>query len=322
LEQDGSSFLMNNISIHSQRVKRFSKLEFIAKQVVEGFITGLHKSPFHGFSVEFAEHRLYNNGESTRHIDWKLYARTEKLFVKRYEEETNLRCQIVIDTSSSMYFPMKENDSQLDVNKIGFSTYAAASLVHLLKKQRDAFGLSLFADSVEVHTDTKSTTTHAQLVFNELEKLLQPQPKDQSKRSSGAKALHEIADKLKRRSLVILFSDMIENSEKNQDDLWNALQHLKHNKHEVILFHVTDKKKELDFDFENRPYRFVDMETGEELKLNPLEVREAYQKSMDKFEHDLKLKCGQYSIDLVQADIANGFDQVLLPYLLKRKKLY
>lgn len=322
LKQDGSLFFMNSISLHSQRVKRFSKLEFIAKQVVEGFITGLHKSPFHGFSVEFAEHRLYNNGESTRHIDWKLYARTEKLFVKRYEEETNLRCQIVIDTSSSMYFPMKDNDSHLDVNKIGFSTYAAASLVHLLKKQRDAFGLSLFSDSVEVHTDTKSTSTHSQLIFSELEKLLQPLPQDRTKRSSGAKALHEIADKLKRRSLVILFSDMIENSDQDQDDLWNALQHLKHNKHEVILFHVTDKKKELEFDFENRPYRFVDMETGEELKLNPIEVREAYQESMRKFEHDLKLKCGQYSIDLVQADIAQGFDQVLLPYLLKRKKLY
>ena len=322
MKQDGSLIFMNSISLHSQRVKRFSKLELIAKQVVEGFITGLHKSPFHGFSVEFAEHRLYNNGESTRHIDWKLYARTEKLFVKRYEEETNLRCQIVIDTSSSMYFPTKENTSELDVNKIGFSTYAAASLVHLLKKQRDAFGLSLFADNVEIHTDTKSTTTHAKLVFTQLEKLLAPLSKEQKKRSSGASALHEIADKLKRRSLVIVFSDMIENSEKNQDDLWNALQHLKHNKHEVILFHVTDKKKEMDFDFENRPYRFVDMETGEELKLNPLDVREAYQKSMQKFERDLKLKCGQYSIDLVQADISKGFDQVLLPYLLKRKKIY
>jgi uncharacterized protein (DUF58 family) len=322
LEAGRQSFYMNSISLHSQRVKQFSKLELIAKQVVEGFITGLHKSPFHGFSVEFAEHRLYNNGESTRHIDWKLYARTEKLFVKRYEEETNLRCQIVIDTSSSMYFPLKDNDSNLDVNKIGFSTYAAASLVHLLKRQRDAFGLSLFADDVEVHTDTKSTTIHSKLVFSELEKLLKPLPKQTSKRSSGAQALHEIADKIKRRSLVILFSDMIENSEKNQDDLWNALQHLKHNKHEVILFHVTDKKKEINFDFTNRPYRFVDMETGEELKLNPMEVREAYQKSMRKFEHDLKLKCGQYSIDLVQADISKGFEQVLLPYLLKRKKLY
>lgn len=320
---------MNSISLHSQQVKRFSKLELIAKQVVEGFITGLHKSPFHGFSVEFAEHRLYNTGESTRHIDWKLYARTEKLFVKRYEEETNLRCQIVIDTSSSMYFPMKDNlpvrqagSSQNDVNKIGFSTYAAAALVHLLKKQRDAFGISFFSNEVEIHTDTRSTTTHSKLVFTELEKLLEPLPKDKHKRSSGAKALHEIADKIKRRSLIILFSDMIENSEGDQDDLWNALQHLKHNKHEVILFHVTDRKKELEFDFENRPYRFVDMETGEELKLNPLEVREAYRRSMQNFEKDLKLKCGQYSIDLVEADISKGFDQVLLPYLLKRKKLY
>lgn len=313
---------MNSISLHSQRVKRFSKLELIAKQVVEGFITGLHKSPFHGFSVEFAEHRLYNNGESTRHIDWKLYARTEKLFVKRYEEETNLRCHIVMDTSSSMYYPIKDNDTKDDVNKIGFSTYAAASLVHLLKKQRDAFGLSLFSDKLEVHTDTKSTTTHSQLVFTELEKLLTPKNENASKRSSGAQALHEIAEKINRRSLVIIFSDMIENSEKTQDDLWNALQHLKHNKHEVLLFHVVDKKKELDFDFENRPYRFVDLETGEELKLNPLEVREAYQKSMKSFEQDLKLKCGQYKIDLIEADISKGFDQVLLPYLLKRKKLY
>lgn len=313
---------MNSISLHSQRVKQFSKLELIAKQVVEGFITGLHKSPFHGFSVEFAEHRLYNTGESTRHIDWKLYAKTEKLFVKRYEEETNLRCQIVIDTSSSMYYPIMDNLNQENVNKIGFSTYAAAALVHLLKKQRDAFGVSLFSDEVELHTETKSTTTHSQLVFTELDKLLKPLEKGVSKRSSGAQTLHEIAEKISRRSLVILFSDMIENSEKNQDDLWNALQHLKHNKHEVILFHVVDKKKEIEFDFENRPYRFVDLETGEELKLNPLEVREAYKKSMKTFEHDLKLKCGQYKIDLVEVDISQGFDQVLLPYLLKRKKLY
>lgn len=313
---------MNSISLHSQRVKQFSKLELIAKQVVEGFITGLHKSPFHGFSVEFAEHRLYNTGESTRHIDWKLYAKTEKLFVKRYEEETNLRCQIVIDTSSSMYYPIMDNSNEENVNKIGFSTYAAAALVHLLKKQRDAFGVSLFSDEVELHTETKSTTTHSQLVFTELDKLLKPLEKGVSKRSSGAQALHEIAEKISRRSLVILFSDMIENSEKNQNDLWNALQHLKHNKHEVILFHVLDKKKEIEFDFENRPYRFVDLETGEELKLNPLEVREAYKKSMKTFEHDLKLKCGQYKIDLVEVDISQGFDQVLLPYLLKRKKLY
>jgi len=313
---------MNSISLQSQRVKQFSQLELIAKQVVEGFITGLHKSPFHGFSVEFAEHRLYNTGESTRHIDWKLFGKTEKLFVKRYEEETNLRCQIVLDVSSSMYFPLKENLDTLDVNKIGFSTYAAASLIHLLKKQRDAFGLSLFSDQVELHTETRSTSTQSKLVFTELEKLLKPQSDGSKRKSSGAAALHEIAEKIKRRSLVIIFSDMMENSEKEQADLWNALQHLRHNKHEVILFHVVDRKRELEFDFENRPYRFVDLETGEELKLNPVEVREAYRTSMNNFEHELKLKCGQYSIDLVQADIAKGFDQVLLPYLLKRKKMY
>ncbi len=313
---------MNSISLHSQRVKQFSRLELIAKQVVEGFITGLHKSPFHGFSVEFAEHRLYNTGESTRHIDWKLYARTEKLFVKRYEEETNLRCQVVIDTSSSMYFPMSGNSSGSDVNKIGFSTYAAASIIHLLKKQRDAFGLSLFSDNVELHTDARSTNAHSKLVFERLNTLLRPQATGVTKGSAAARALHGVADKIKRRSLVIIFSDMMENSDADQEELWSALQHLRHNRHEVILFHVTDRKKELEFDFENRPYRFVDMETGEELKLNPIEVRDSYQRSMRDFEHELKLKCGRYSIDLVQADIDRGFDQVLLPYLLKRKKMY
>ncbi len=311
-----------SISLQSQSVKQFSQLELLAKQVVEGFITGLHKSPFHGFSVEFAEHRLYNTGETTRHIDWKLFARTEKLFVKRYEEETNLRCQIVIDTSSSMYFPVSDNSGPAHVNKIGFATYAAASLVHLLKKQRDAFGISLFSDEVHVHTDTRSTQVHSKLVFTELEKLLHPLPDGYRTKSSGAQSLHEIADKIKRRSLVIVFSDMMENSEKSQDDLWAALQHLRHNKHEVILFHVADKKHELEFQFENRPYRFIDLETGEELKLNPMDVKEAYLTSMQEFERQLKLKCGQYGIELVQADINRKFDQVLLPYLLKRKKMY
>lgn len=311
-----------SISLHSQTVKQFSRLELLAKQVVEGFITGLHKSPFHGFSVEFAEHRLYNTGESTRHIDWKLYGRTDRLFVKRYEEETNLRCQIVIDTSSSMYFPVSENRGEGTVNKIGFATYSAAALIHLLKKQRDAFGLSLFAETVHLHTDARSSQTHSKLIFQELEKLLLPLKQGEMARSSGAQALHEVADKIKRRSLVIVFSDMMENSDRSQDDLWSALQHLRHNRHEVILFHVMDRRQEVDFAFENRPHRFIDMETGEELKLNPADVKEAYLKSMAAFEHSLRLRCGQYGIELVQADTNQPFDKVLLPYLLKRKKLY
>jgi uncharacterized protein (DUF58 family) len=307
------------VSLNHQEIQSFSQLELLAHQVVEGFITGLHKSPFHGFSVEFAEHRLYNKGEPTKHIDWKLFGRTDKLFLKRYEEETNLRCQLVIDDSSSMYFPFKENGSS-QPNKITFSIYCAAALMLLLKKQRDAVGLSIFGDSVEVNTATKSSSLHHKLLMTELEKRLQPIGPDVKRKTMAVEALHEIAESIHKRSLVILFSDMFD-SRTNSEDLFSALQHLRHNKHEVILFHVVDKKQELDFEFENRPYRFVDVETGEELKLNPHEVKDHYIQAIQDFKSELKLRCGQYRIDFVEADINQGFDQVLLPYLLKRNRM-
>jgi uncharacterized protein (DUF58 family) len=308
-------------SIDKNRLQEFGSLEFIARQVVEGFITGLHKSPFHGFSVEFAEHRLYNTGESTKHIDWKLFGRTDKLFVKRYEEETNLRCQIIIDNSSSMYFPVKEKISIDNPNKITFAVYAAAALMSLLKKQRDAVGLSLFTDKIDLHTAARSTSVHQKYLFAELEKLLLPIGEDIHKKTMAASSLHEISEKIHKRSLVVIFSDMFE-TEKGTDDLFSALQHLKHNKHEVVLFHVVDKSKEIDFDFDNRPYKFIDMESGQELKIHPHEVKERYVKSVGDFTKDLKLKCGQYRIDFVEADINKGFRQILLPYLLKREKMY
>ncbi|MEQ8910097.1 MAG: DUF58 domain-containing protein [Vicingaceae bacterium] len=304
-------------SINRKELQAYTHLELLAKQVVEGFITGLHKSPFHGFSVEFAEHRLYNTGESTRHLDWKLYAKTDKLFVKRYEEETNLRCRIVLDVSSSMYFPEEREKGQL--NKMDFSIYAAAALVELLKKQRDAYGLSTFSNSIETHTQAKSNAAHLRLVYAELEKLLNQQ--SSGKQTSAVESLHHIAEMIHKRSLIIIFSDMMDNSER-EEELLSALQHMKHNKHEVILFHVVDQAKELDFEFENRPYRFVDMESGEEVKLNTNEVKELYVKEMRKREKELKLKCGQYGIDFVEADIAKGFHQVLLPFLSKRKRLF
>jgi uncharacterized protein (DUF58 family) len=302
--------------IDRTRIQAYSKLELLAKQVVEGFITGLHKSPFHGFSVEFAEHRLYNTGESTRHLDWKLLAKTDKLFVKRYEEETNLRCRIVMDVSSSMLFPEKTKKEQQ--NKLEFSIYAAAAMVELLRRQRDAYGLSTFSDKIEFHSEAKSSASHQRLVFNELEKLLDAELSQ--KTTSAVDSLHHISEMIHKRSLVIIFSDMFDNSER-EDDLINALQHLKHNKHEVILFHVVDKSKELDFEFENRPYRFVDMETGEEVKLNPNEVKEKYIAEVKSREKELRLKCGQYGIDYVAADIGKDFNQVLLPFLVKRKKM-
>ena len=297
-------------------VKQLDNLELLAKQVVEGFIIGLHKSPFHGFSVEFAEHRIYNQGESTRNIDWKVYARTDKMFVKKFEEETNLRAQIVIDTSSSMYFPRNRKDNEL--NKLEFSALAAASLMNLLKKQRDAFGLSLFDSQVNIHTKAKSSSTHYRLLISYLEKLIKEDVDD--KKTSVADTLHQIADSIHKRSLVIIFSDMFDKNE-DSDALFSALQHLKYNKHEVVLFHVTDKKLEEEFEFENRPHEFIDMETGERIRLQSNQVREFYTEKLKSYKEALKLKCLQYRVDFVEADIRKGFNDVLEKYLVKRKKM-
>lgn len=292
----------------------FGNLELLSQQVVEGFITGLHKSPFHGFSVEFAEHRLYNTGDSVKNVDWKLYGRTDKLFVKRFEEETNLRCQIVLDVSSSMYYPEK------DFNKLLFSVYASASLMYLFKKQRDAFGLSFFSDKLELSTAAKSTAVHQKYLFSELEKLVIR--KGRGERTAVASALHEIAEQIHKRSLVIIFSDMLEGeSGDGLAEIFSALQHLKHNKHEVIIFNVLDHKMELDFDFDNRPYHFIDLESGEDLKIHPNNIKEAYLSAINSYHKELKLKCAQYKIDLVDADIHSGFYQVLYSYLIKRAKM-
>jgi uncharacterized protein (DUF58 family) len=294
--------------------RELDNLELLAKQVVEGFITGLHKSPYHGFSVEFAEHRLYNAGESIRNMDWKVYARTGRLYTKRYEEETNLRCRLVIDASSSMYYP--QNSKQ---NKIHFSILAAASVMYLMKKQRDAFGLSIFSDKVDLHTDARSTQMQRKLLFTHLEKILLEENKN--RKTSAAESLHEIAENIHKRSLVLIFSDMMDNT-KQEDELFSALQHLKYNNHEVVLFHVTDKSSEMDFNFDNRPYEFVDLETGERLKLQPNKVKEHYVQQMHNYYHELKLRCSQYKIDLVEADVKQSYKQILLPYLMKRQKLF
>ncbi|MDZ4669164.1 MAG: DUF58 domain-containing protein [bacterium] len=287
---------------------QISNLELLALQVVEGFLTGLHKSPYHGFSVEFAEHRQYNNGESTRNIDWKLFARTDKLFVKRFEEETNLRCQIVIDTSSSMYFPME------GLNKIRFSVIAAASLIQLMKKQRDAAGISLFNEDLWFHSASKLGLSHQKLLFSKLQLCLN-QP-ILNKRSEISKVLHHLAEGIHKRSMVILFSDLFQSGD---EDLFAALQHLKYNKHEVIIFDVHDKQNEVDFNFSHRPYIFKDSETGEEIKLHPNAVKESYLTAYNEHKEALKLKCLQYKIDYNEAIVENNFNQVLMPFVMKRR---
>ena len=298
--------------LNLSQVRSFGNVEFLARQLVEGFITGLHKSPFHGFSVEFAEHRLYNTGETTRHIDWKVFGKTEKLFVKRYEEETNLRCHLLVDTSSSMFYP------EQDYGKITFSVMAAACLAYMLQRQKDAVSLTAFADQIDLQTPTKSTPSHVHKLFTQLDLLMQ-QPKP-LRRTSAAEVIHELAERINKRSLVVIFSDMFDNSEKS-DALFSALQHLRHNLHEVLLFHVTDKKTEEDFAFDERPYEFIDLETGDKVKLQPGQVRDSYQQAVKSYFQELKMRCGQYKIDFIEADIAQGFEQILTAYLVKRTKM-
>ena len=305
-----------------EELELFTHIDFIAKQVVEGFITGLHRSPYHGFSVEFAEHRHYNSGESTKHIDWKLYARTEKLFVKKYEEETNLKAHIVIDNSSSMLFPYPEGKLH---NKLYFSIYSAAALIRMLRSQRDAVGMTIFSDNIDFRTEAKLSEVHAQLLYGELTRLLESSANEKAKtllnhktRTTGV--LHTLAESLPSRSLVILFTDMFEESQ--PEELFSALQHFRYNKHEVILFHVVDHQFEGSFDYPARPHKFIDMETGEVMRLNPGDLKKQYSRITDEFFREIKLRCGQYQIDLAEADIRKDFKEVLLPFLIKRSKLY
>ncbi len=300
------------MKLNLNEVQHPASLELLARQLVEGFITGLHKSPYHGFSVEFAEHRLYNEGESTRHIDWKIYGRTDKLFTKQYEEETNLRCLIALDTSSSMYYPAESRA------KIKFGVFTAAALAVMLSRQRDTVGLCLFSDKIDVLTPIKSTPTHVQKLFIHLERALTAKPTLTGK-THVARVLHEVAEKIHKRSLVIIFSDMFDGD--NTEELFKALQHLKHNKHEVIVFHVTDTETELHLNFEDRPMEFVDMESGDRLKLNPADVREVYTRESEQFYKALKMRCNQYKIDFVEADVRQDVNVILQTYLIKRSKM-
>lgn len=308
------------MSANTENFSRYDLIEFKTAKIVEGFITGLHKSPFHGFSVEFAEHRLYNSGESTKHIDWKLYARTDKVFVKKYEEETNLRCLLVLDTSSSMRFPFDITPSFESPNKLSFSLFAAGCISHILYKQRDAFGLARISDKIESLTEIKANFAHKQHIFTSLEQMLNEKQVSKNISTKIDNPLHEIAERIHKRSLIIIFTDLFSNETSNED-LIKSLQHLRYNKHEVILFHVCDKTKEVDFEFKERPYRFIDAESGEEIRINPYQLKDSYSNTIKQRVNQIKTQCNNLQIDFVEADINKGFDQIMLPYLLKRNRL-
>ena len=308
---------MIDLQAHLNSIAGFNNLELLAGQVVEGFISGMHKSPFHGFSAEFAEHKVYNSGENTKHIDWKLYARTDKLYTKRYEEETNLRCHLIIDNSSSMHYPALKSTDLNTPNKIAFSILASAAIMQLMKKQRDAVGLSIYAENFDYYAPEKGSERHRHMLLNQLNQIL-INPNKSVKTDTYAN-LHFIAEKLKRRSLVFLFSDLFQN-ELQQQKTFEALQHLKYNKHEVVLFHTFDSATELNFDFDNAPKRFEDVETGKRIDVFSDSVQEAYQNAVTAYFEQVKLRCAQYKINYVEADIQRGFAPILSTFLVERRQ--
>lgn len=320
-------FSAGNIKAMSEEFYRqvtepFTSLELLASQVVEGFITGLHKSPFHGFSVEFAEHRQYNEGESVRHVDWKLYGRTDRLYVKKYQEETNLRCHILIDTSSSMYFPAGSR-AEKNLNKLGFSLCSAAVLATMLVRQRDAVGLSFFSEKDKFQTEVKSSHTHLKYLLAELESRFQ-EPFSVPVLNVGsdiAETLHLAAERIHKRSLIVLFTDMFD-GQTDPEALSGALQHLKYRNNEIILFQVTDHRQEAALDFPEKNYCLVDMESGKEIKLSPAQYKEIYTEKYAAFRQKIKNRCDLYGIDLVEADLRQGFIPVLQAYMAKRRRVF
>jgi uncharacterized protein (DUF58 family) len=313
----GLFFIFERMKIEQEKelISGFKHLELLANQVVEGFISGMHKSPFHGFSAEFAEHKVYNKGESTKHIDWKLYAKTDRLYTKRFEEETNLRCHLILDNSSSMHYPKLTSGQPFYQQKIGFSVLAAAVLMNLLKKQRDAVGLSVFSDTYEYYAPEKGSDRHHRMLLAQLEGMLDD-PKV-AKPTDTITLLHQIAEKLHRRSMVILFTDMFQNEP--QEKLFNALQHLKHNKHKVVVFHVVDEATELHFDFDNHPRKFVDVETGEVINVFADSLQNAYQNQVETYFKSLSLACAQNKIKYVPVNVGADFEKILTTYLVEKQ---
>lgn len=298
-----------------EKISSFQHLELLANQVVEGFISGMHKSPFHGFSAEFAEHKVYNPGESTKHIDWKLFAKTDRLYTKRYEEETNLRCHLIIDNSSSMHYPKLKDNMQFYENKIGFSVLASAVLMNLLKKQRDAVGLSVYSNNYEYYAPEKGSDRHHRMLLNKLESLLENSKT--SKSTDTIAFLHQIAEKIHRRSMIVLFTDMFQTGD--EEALFTALQHLKHNKHKIVLFHVIDEKTELTFDFDATPRKFIDLESGEEINIFADNIKEAYANQVSNYFKKLALTCAQNKIKYVPVSVGSNFDKILTSYLVEKQ---
>jgi uncharacterized protein (DUF58 family) len=294
-------------------VSQLRNMELRARLIVEGFITGLHKSPYHGFSVEFAEHRPYNPGDELRHVDWKVYAKTDRHYVKQYEEETNLRHYVVLDTSLSMRYK-----GTGPVSKLEYGTYLASALHYLMVRQKDATGLIGFDQTIHTLRPPRSTQGYLRQLLATLDQFSRLEATD--KRTSAASVLNEVAERISRRSLVVVITDLFENVSEH-DDLMKALRHLRYRGHEVLVFHVLESDTERAFSFPDVPMQFRDMETGEELTLQPAQVKENYRAAVKAFSERFRNRCRERNIDFVELDTAEPYNKALLAYLNKRGRL-
>lgn len=299
--------------LETNLINQLAPLELKAKQIVEGFLTGIHQSPYYGYSVEFAEHRPYNQGDELRHIDWKVYGKSERFYVKQFEEETNLRCYIILDISPSMLFKYYASWS-----KLKFGVHLAASFIHLLHKQRDATGIITFDEEVQSFIQPKASPAHIRLLFNQLEQLLQEKKSHAERKTASANVLHSIADRIHKRSMVVLITDLFENTSQSTE-LIEALKHLRHKKHDMLVFNVLEKKVEREFDLPDKKFVLKDLETGKKLDVLPSQIQNEYKKRIEEHIHQFKNMCYEYHIDFNEVDTQNSFEKSMLAFLNKRR---
>ena len=285
-------------------VAKLANMELVARLVVEGFITGLHKSPYHGFSVEFAEHRQYMPGDEVRHIDWKIYGKRDRYYIKQFEEETNLKAYILLDASKSMAYSFPGRPSKLE-----YASYITAALSHLMIQQRDAVGLTIYDEKVRTFMPPHATKTYLKEILRQLEVI------EARNKTMTSVALHTIAERIKRRGLVIILSDLFD----NPHEVMNGLRHFRHKKNEVIVMQILDPV-ERSFAFGNDAV-FKDLETREELTTQPWHIQKAYQSEIKKFLEMYKKECRENNIDYVLLDTSTPFDIALVEYLHKRQRI-
>lgn len=296
-------------------VIQFKNLPLLAQKAMEGFITGLHNSPFHGFSVEFSEHRAYNPGESIRNLDWKLLAKTEKNYIKQFNEETNLKCHLWVDVSKSMQYPSPNFD------KLKFAILSSSSISYICANQRDAFSFSLFSESkIQWKSEMKSTLSH----FRNCLAILSPFWENKIEQNYESNfAISDLASTVKRRNLVIIFSDLIwdKNQQQEEAQFWETISILRFQKCEVLLVHIAHEQTEINLNLGNVPIKFIDLETNELLKLQPQEIQEVYSNSQQNWKKELEDKSLQLGISYFYADVTKPIGDVLMEFYVKRSKI-